>query len=443
MSLPNGYDTVVREQGNNFSAGQKQRLAIARAILRDTPILLLDEPTANLDVEAEAEVMHALSKLIVGRTVLTISHRLSTLGHVDEILVMENGQIVERGSFYELKRLNGLFAHLLEEQNRYNLDRSEDDTVVRSVYRGTLPRIPAVRTNTLSRTPVPSSLKLPRISVTSPILREGPLRKDDIEETIPHLPVPVLASMAPQQIIETRTDPSNGNSNGDGNSTGNGHGKHNGNGHNDKQHNEHSAALPPRDKPIEPETEPLDGVTQHLPHIPVPSTTEDIAEIDTQSLSKITETENDAPMQDIVEIQTRQLPEVLVELQPDLREDPRHSYYQKLPEADTASFDRSANTPINARVIVEIDGKVIERYRLSKPILTVGRFSTSDIQIPSPSVSRFHALIRWKNGSWVIEDAESLNGMSCQGQRLDELALIDGDRITINDAIALIYEELF
>src|SRR2546430_4651842 len=106
MDMPDGYDTVVREQGNNFSAGQRQRLAIARAILRDTPILLLDEPTANLDVEAEAEVMHALSKLIVGRTVLTISHRLSTLGHVDEILVMENGQIVERGSFHELKQLN-------------------------------------------------------------------------------------------------------------------------------------------------------------------------------------------------------------------------------------------------------------------------------------------------------------------------------------------------
>jgi ATP-binding cassette, subfamily B, bacterial len=445
MSLPHGYDTVVREQGNNFSAGQKQRLAIARAILRDTPILLLDEPTANLDVEAEAEVMHALSKLIIGRTVLTISHRLSTLGHVDEILVMENGQIVERGSFYELKRLNGLFARLLEEQNRYNLDRSEDDTVVRPVYRGTLPRIPAVRTNTLPRTPVPS----PRIPVTSLILKEGYLRKDDIEETVPHLPVPVLASMTPQQITETRTDTSNDNSNGSRNSSGNGHDKHNGNRHNDNQHNdknnEHSAALPPRDKPIEPETEPLDGVTQHFPHIPVPSTTEDIAEIDTQSLSKITETENGAPMQDIAEIQTIQLPKALVELKPDLREDPetRHFYYQKLPEADTGSPDSNANTPVKARVIVEIDGKVIERYRLSKPIVTIGRFSTSDIQIPSPSVSRFHALIRRKNGSWVIEDAESLNGMSCQGQRIDELTLIDGDRITIDDTIALTYEELF
>src|SRR5256886_12134278 len=103
MDMPDGYDTVVREQGNNFSAGQRQRLAIARAILRDTPILILDEPTANLDVEAEAEVMHALSTLIVGRTVLTISHRLSTLGQVDEILVMHEGQIIERGTYRDLK----------------------------------------------------------------------------------------------------------------------------------------------------------------------------------------------------------------------------------------------------------------------------------------------------------------------------------------------------
>jgi ABC-type multidrug transport system fused ATPase/permease subunit len=126
LSLPQGYDTVVREQGNNFSAGQRQRLAIARAILRDTPILILDEPTANLDVEAEAEVMHALQTLIMGRTVLTISHRLSTLGQVDEIIVLHKGRIVEHGTYEELKAAGGVFAYLLAEQNRYNLDRRAD-----------------------------------------------------------------------------------------------------------------------------------------------------------------------------------------------------------------------------------------------------------------------------------------------------------------------------
>ncbi|HZU01412.1 MAG TPA: ABC transporter ATP-binding protein [Ktedonobacteraceae bacterium] len=125
MKLPDGYDTLVREQGNNFSAGQRQRLAIARAFLRDAPILILDEPTASLDVEAESEVMHALDTLITGRTVVTISHRLSTLGHVDEILVLADGNIIERGTFQELKQQHGFFAHLLEEQNRYNLAMGE------------------------------------------------------------------------------------------------------------------------------------------------------------------------------------------------------------------------------------------------------------------------------------------------------------------------------
>src|SRR5439155_24670710 len=97
LALPGGYEARVREQGMNFSSGQRQRLAIARAILSDAPILILDEPTASLDVEAEAEVMHALETLVVGRTVLTISHRLSTLGHVDEIIVLHNGRIAEHG----------------------------------------------------------------------------------------------------------------------------------------------------------------------------------------------------------------------------------------------------------------------------------------------------------------------------------------------------------
>ncbi|MBV9101033.1 MAG: ABC transporter ATP-binding protein [Candidatus Dormibacteraeota bacterium] len=119
MRQPGGYEATVRELGKNFSSGERQRIAIARAILRDAPMLILDEPTANLDVEAEAEVMRAVERLTAGRTVIVISHRLSTLGHVDEIAVLEAGRIVERGTYQELKRLGGSFAHLLTEQNRY------------------------------------------------------------------------------------------------------------------------------------------------------------------------------------------------------------------------------------------------------------------------------------------------------------------------------------
>jgi ABC-type multidrug transport system fused ATPase/permease subunit len=121
MRRPLGYGTPVSEQGKNFSGGQRQRLAIARAILRDAPILILDEPTASLDVEAEAEVMHALSTLMAGRTVIMISHRLNILGPMNEILVLQDGQIAEKGSFRELQQQDGIFAHLLAEQDRYKV----------------------------------------------------------------------------------------------------------------------------------------------------------------------------------------------------------------------------------------------------------------------------------------------------------------------------------
>jgi ATP-binding cassette subfamily B protein len=120
MAMQGGYEARVREGGRNLSGGQRQRLAIARAILRDAPILILDEPTASLDVEAEAEVMRALQTLVRGRTVLMISHRLSTLGNVDEIIVLDQGRIVEQGTYGELSRAGGMFGRLLEEQNRFS-----------------------------------------------------------------------------------------------------------------------------------------------------------------------------------------------------------------------------------------------------------------------------------------------------------------------------------
>ncbi len=112
------FEGTIREN----TCGQRQRLAIARAILRDAPILLLDEPTASLDVEAEAEVMHALSTLMAGRTVFMISHRLNILSPMDKILVLQKGQIIEQGTFKDLQYSNGVFARMLAEQNRYNFN---------------------------------------------------------------------------------------------------------------------------------------------------------------------------------------------------------------------------------------------------------------------------------------------------------------------------------
>jgi ATP-binding cassette subfamily C protein CydC len=98
QSLPRGYDTDIGEQGQRLSGGERQRLAIARALLKDAPILLLDEPTANLDAVTERAIMHTLRTLIPGRTTLLITHRLTYLDMADEILVLEDGHIVERGA---------------------------------------------------------------------------------------------------------------------------------------------------------------------------------------------------------------------------------------------------------------------------------------------------------------------------------------------------------
>lgn len=114
--LPRGYDTVIGEQGATLSEGERQRITIARALLRDGPILILDEPTSSVDTATEAAIMEAIDQVMRGRTTFVIAHRLSTVRRAAQILVLQNGAIVERGTFEELLERQGAFATLYRTQ---------------------------------------------------------------------------------------------------------------------------------------------------------------------------------------------------------------------------------------------------------------------------------------------------------------------------------------
>lgn len=125
-SLPDGYETLVGERGLKLSGGERQRLAIARAVLRRPSIFLLDEPTSMLDSKTEAEVLHALKEVTKGSTTLIVAHRLSTVMHADDIVVMDQGRIRERGRHHELLEQDGLYAQLWRCQSE-----SDSRTIVR------------------------------------------------------------------------------------------------------------------------------------------------------------------------------------------------------------------------------------------------------------------------------------------------------------------------
>ena len=114
MALPDGYDTVVGEGGGTLSGGERQRISIARAILKNAPVILLDEATASVDPENEHLIQHALSELTRGKTILTIAHRLATIQNADQILVVDDGRIVQHGTHAELARQDGLYRRFLQ-----------------------------------------------------------------------------------------------------------------------------------------------------------------------------------------------------------------------------------------------------------------------------------------------------------------------------------------
>jgi len=134
MSLPDSYNTYIGEKGIKLSGGERQRISIARAIISNPKILILDEATSSVDVDAEARIQDALKNASEGKTVIAIAHRLSTLKNADRLFVFEEGKIVEEGTHSELVKKNGVYAELLKAQQEMtmriqdNVDTEENNS---------------------------------------------------------------------------------------------------------------------------------------------------------------------------------------------------------------------------------------------------------------------------------------------------------------------------
>ena len=129
-----GYETIIGEQGVKLSGGECQRLSIARALLKNAPILILDEATSSLDSDSEAEVQKALDQLMKGRTVFVIAHRLSTIRNAHRIMVLSDGRIVEEGTHEELMTLGGEYRRLYDLQFKDNGTRFLKEAKLKKVY---------------------------------------------------------------------------------------------------------------------------------------------------------------------------------------------------------------------------------------------------------------------------------------------------------------------
>jgi ATP-binding cassette subfamily B protein len=132
---PDGFNTIIGERGRTLSGGERQRLSIARALLKDAPILILDEATSALDTPTEASVLTALEAVTQSRSTLVIAHRLSTIRQADQILVMDKGKVIESGTFEGLLQQNGRFTEIMQQQYGLTLQGNQSSAVVGNIRR--------------------------------------------------------------------------------------------------------------------------------------------------------------------------------------------------------------------------------------------------------------------------------------------------------------------
>lgn len=396
MSWPEGYGTLVRNQGKNFSGGQRQRLAIARALLSDAHILVLDEPTAALDVEAELEVMKALDQLVVGRTVLMISHRLSTLGKVDEIIVLKEGRIVEQGTYKELKnRPNGVFADLLGKQKQYDVDYVGGSIIVPQAEIARMAGLPQVAAGN-QFTPV-----------QAPVNGHGNGR-----------------SVTRRAKIVVEVD-----------------GKKTGEYVLDRQEMR-IGRLPANDIHVP------SGRVSRL-HARIRQTNGGWMIEDLQSLNGLNYqgelTERHQFMQgDRIYL----APTVVLaywEETPHATSSALPSRPQPVPPAVPSSAPQ-AGTPLvlaapRPQIVIEVDGKTLGTRPLDKETLTIGRRPDNDVQIPSQLISGNHALLIHREDGWLIIDRGSRNGLTYQGTRVQNHRLTNGDCIFLAPQVILRFEQ--
>ena len=448
MSWPDGYGTQVRNQGKNFSGGQRQRLAIARALLSDAHILVLDEPTASLDVEAELEVMKALEKLVVGRTVLMISHRLGTLGKVDEIIVLKDGLIVEQGTYKDLKsRPNGVFADLLGKQKQYDADYAGGSMIVPQAeivkliqqQGGVVPAQPAFEREAAFPNSYGSGKVAMRkarvvVEVDDKITGEFQLNKDEMRVgRLPANDVHIPSGRVSRLHARIRWTNA-GWSIEDLQSL-------NGLNYQGSLTDHHMFTqgdrvyLAPRVKLTYWEESPQvapSGAPSYVPSTPMPVMSQSAGPSVLASSSSL------AQPVSVVSPQSGSQP-VFAGPPPLPSSPPVSPLPPSKPVIQSVAPTVLSSLP-KARVTVEIEQKVAGVYPLEKDMLTVGRQKGNDVQISSPLVSSQHAMLILREGQWVIIDRNSRNGLTLQGARVDNYHLNNGDCIYLAPQVKLRFE---